>query len=418
MATYEFRLPDIGEGLHEATVLEWYVDPDGTVTEDEPLCDVETEKAVVEIPAPCDGTVTDLRVDAGGRVEVGDVIAVFETDEVPTGETDGSEATTDPPADTPVPGANGGGQTHSATERVVAMPSTRRYARRHDVDITAIDTEHGRVTRNDVDRVRTDTGRDSSTRKAIRHPTTEVTPHSVEDPAGPTTREPLTGIRKRISERMVESKTIVPHVSSGYESDAGAFLAVKNRLDERYDTDVGHTALLMKAVVPALEAHPMMNAAVDDRADELVKKEFYNIGFATDTDDGLVVPVVDDVDEKSIVEVARTVRRHAEAAREGTLAPSALRGGTFTVSNLGGYDEYGRYGTPIINYPQVAILALGPITNRPVAINDSDIGVRKRMTTSLSFDHRVVDGTGATEFMTTLLSLLEDRDELLLTVTP
>jgi len=464
VVTFEYRLPDPGEGLTEAEIESWYVEPGDEVGEDDRLLDVETDKAVVEIPAPCPGTVTELRVDPGDVVQVGEVIAVFETDSPPRQQARGSEATADAsaaasgatesggPADASASGgaelvdavervddradeagasaaesaASSGGDAAAAGaggERVFAAPSTRRYAREQGVDLSAVSGSGpgGRVLREDVDAaanasasVESAAVESAATGSATAGDAAERGgAASVEEDGVAATRRPLRGLRARIAENMERSASTIPHVTSGFEADAGEFVAVKERFDEKHDVHVTYTALLVKAVVPALREYPLVNASLDDDAGEIVEHRYYNVGVATHTDDGLIVPVVKDVDEKSIVEIARELADLTAAARERSIAPGDLRGGTFTLTNVGSHSEHGTFGTPIINHPEAAILGVGRIGYEPVATGPDDFEVRRRVGFSFSYDHRLVDGVTASEFMEYVIEGIEDPGVLL-----
>jgi len=226
-------------------------------------------------------------------------------------------------------------------------------------------------------------------------------------------RRPLRGLRKTVAENMVESKRTIPHVTSGFEADAGELVDLKERLDEKLDAPVTYTTLLAKAVVPALKEFPILNASIDDEADEIVEKHYYNLGIATHTEQGLMVPVIEDVDETSLAELGRELADLVERTREREADPSELRGGTFTITNTGSHSEHGTFGTPIIRHPEVAILGVGRISNEPVAVSDDEIEVRKRLPLTLSYDHRLVDGVTATQFAEHVIEAVEDPDLLL-----
>jgi pyruvate dehydrogenase E2 component (dihydrolipoamide acetyltransferase) len=444
---YEFPLPDPGEGLTEAEIVEWYVEEGAEVDEDGPLCEVETDKALVEIPIPCPGRLVELRADPGDVVRVGEVIAVFETDDPPRGASSGSETAPDPePEPEPEPesaaasddgdesvdaavtrvGAEtdegiGDGSTNG--ERAFAAPSTRRYAREQGVDLTSVagSGPGGRVLREDVDAYlerqsaeeeepATAAPSGDGSADATGSPTAEATEA---DDSGEVVRRPLRGLRKTIAENMVRSKQTIPHVTSGYEADARDLVALKERLDEKLDERVTYTALVLKAVVPGLEEFPLLNASIDDDAEEIVEKHYYNVGVATHTEDGLMVPVVENVDEKSVAELGAELTDLVERARERDVGVSELRDGTFTVTNTGSHGGHGTFGTPIIRHPESAIMGVGRIQNKPVAMSDTEMEVRKVIPLTLSYDHRLIDGVTAGQFMEYVIEAIEDSDVLL-----
>jgi len=416
---FEFRLPDPGEGLTEAEIVEWHAAAGEDVREDDLLVEVETDKAVVEIPTPCTGTLLEIRAEPGDVVSVGDVIAVFETENPPRQQSfEGDEAASgDQAAAAATPATEETGEAEPAEsagpDRVFAAPSTRRYAREQGVDLSAVEGTgpNGRILREDVDRY-------------LEEPEPEVTEPTTESVAAPTTaattadagerdvREPLRGLRRTIAENMQTAAREIPHVTSGFEADAGELVDLKERLDAKHDVDVTYTALLVKAVVPALEAFPLVNASVDMDAGEIVKHQYYNVGVATHTEEGLIVPVIKDVDEKSLVEVAEALSTKVEAARNREIAPGDLQDGTFTITNTGSHGGHGTFGTPIIRHPEAAILGVGRIEEKPVAV-DGEVEVRDRIGFSFSYDHRLIDGVTAGQFAETVIEGIEDPDLLL-----
>jgi len=435
---FEFRLPDPGEGLTEAEFVGWAVSEGQEIREDDALCEVETDKAVVEIPAPCTGTIVELRTDPGAVIDVGEVIAVFETVNPPrqqevgagagtresapgepgqdSAPVDVTEAVEDGPGPRSEPLASDEGTSadpegadaltsSTSAERRFAAPSTRRYAREHGIDFDEIEGTGpgGRVLRNDVDR---------------RIATTETSDEPPDKAAvdlsdGPrAVRESLTGVRRSIAENMQRSVREIPHVTSAFETDAEELVALKRRLNEKYDQRVTYTAILLKAVVPALQAHPMVNASIDMEAGEIVKHQEYNIGVATHTDDGLLVPVIDEVDNKSLLEVAAALETQTAAARNRSLDPADMQGGTFTVTNMGTRGADATFGTPIIRPPEAAILGVSAITDGVVAVR-GEPQIRDRISFSFSYDHRLIDGVTAAEFMETVVESIEDVDAFL-----
>lgn len=418
VTTYEFRLPDPGEGLTEAELLEWHVSVGEEVAEDDPLCDVETDKAVVEIPSPCSGELVEVRCDPGDTVAVGDVIAVFETTNPPrqaqSEQSAGSEAETRDQSgreneqhETPTRSGDG----ESGRDRVFAAPSTRRYAREHDVDITQVEGTgpNGRVLEEDIDRYL----ETQSETPAAPTPAGEEPPRQGVTADAEESRRPLRGIRKQIAENMTRSMSEIPHVTSGFEADATELVSLKERLDEKHEANITYTPILVKAVIPALKAYPTVNASLDMEQEEVVEKHYYNIGVATDTEAGLMVPVIEHADRKSIVEIARELEDLAERARDRSIDVSELQDGTFTITNVGGQGQHGTFGTPIINHPEVAILGVGRIKKQPVAGNADTVQVRDRIGFSFSFDHRLIDGALASQFMEMVIEGIEDPDVLL-----
>ncbi|MDY6761945.1 MAG: 2-oxo acid dehydrogenase subunit E2 [Candidatus Nanohaloarchaea archaeon] len=519
----EFEFPDVGEGVTEGTLIEWLVEEGDTVEEDESLAEVETDKAVVEVPSPTDGTIQELKAAEGDTIKVGNVIVVIddagsdgetagagegtgdkdetadedegtEKQDEETEESAGDEETEDSGGSTSVvgdledaddteeePGETGGAAASEeeppaeAGGKVLAAPSTRQLAREKDVDIATVDGSGpgGRVTKADVEQAAeggTDTtgGEERAGGKVLATPSVRnladeldvdleqvegsgpggrVTEEDVRgaaeggEPASPAgedggtfgssgrrfapkdydfgqwgevEREEMSGTRKTIAKQMERSKYTAPHVTATDDADVTELVAVREKEKERAEEEGIHLTFLpfvVKAVISALRDYPRLNASLDEETGELVKKNYYNIGVAVATDDGLLVPNVKDADEKSIFRIADEVNELAEQARNRELSLEQMQGGTFTITNWGSIG--GKYGTPILNYPEVGILGTGVIEEKPVAV-DGDIRVRKVMPLSLSFDHRVVDGAYAAQFMNELVTHLEDPDLLMM----
>lgn len=367
---FEFRLPDLGEGIHEAEVRRWLVAEGQTVREDQPLVEVETDKAVVEIPSPVAGTV--LRHGAGEAqvVAVGSVLVTIETAQAATASV--------PPAGEEPLGIVGFVAPPASLQ---ATPVARRVAKELGVEITQVTGTGpgGRITEDDV------------RAHAGRGPAEE--------------RVPLRGLRKRIAERMVQSAFTAPHVTAMEEADVTTLAALRERAQPR----LTFLPFIVKAVVAALRDNPFLNASIDVDAGVIILKRYYHIGIATAAEDGLLVPVIRDADRKDLWEIARELTRLTEAARTRAIGHDDLHGSTFTISNYGAFG--GLFGTPIINPPEVAILGIGRVQDKPV-VRDGQIVVRKLMGVSLSFDHRVVDGEGAGRFLRQVIERLEAPDDL------
>lgn len=480
----EFKLPDVGEGVAEGEIIEWLVEEGDVVEEDQPLVEVETDKAVVEIPSPVDGSIKERRVEEGEIVPVGTVIVVIEPTE---------EADTDADTAGVVTGAAGeASPTESAAAedaasdgaRVFAPPHVRRLARELGVDLATVEGTGpgGRVTDSDVraaaepaastapdseppsepepaqpttevsaspggaevaDRERTlatpatrrvarELGVDLNQVPAVEERDGEafVTPEAVrafaeagEPPAGPAVgvepsareeRVAYRGVRRTIGQHMEQSKYTAPHVSHHDTADATALVAARSELKphaEELGIRLTYLPFVMKAVVAAVKSFPDLNASLDEEAEEIVRKRYYNIGVATATDHGLLVPVVEGVDGKGLLQIASEIEELAEKARDRSISREEMQGGTFTVTNIGGIG--GEFATPIINYPEVAILGMGAIRKRPRVVDD-EVVPRQTLPLSLSFDHRVVDGATAAEFTNELIAFIENPIRLLI----
>ncbi len=420
----EFKLPDLGEGLTEAEIVSVLVAEGEEVQEDQPVLLVETEKAQVELPSPFGGRVAKIHVRTGERVKVGSVLLSFE----------GAGG----PAAAPRPASVGATPTVQALSSATApaaagappaaTPATRRLARELGVELTTVrgSGPGGRITDDDV--------RAAAARPAGA-PAREATPARASEPAEPprplahqveapplprfeqwgsVEREPLRGVRRRSAEHLALAWSLIPHVTQMDQADITALDAMRRRYQGvagAWGGDLTLTVLLVKAVTLILGRHPRFNASLDPETGDLVKKRYYHIGVAVDTERGLIVPVLRDVDRKRVRELAVELPQLAARVREGKASLEDLRGGTFTVTNTGALGGTG--ATPIINYPEVAILGVARAREMPV-VRDGQVVVRLILPFSLAFDHRVIDGMEAARFCTDLVGLLEDPERLLL----
>jgi pyruvate dehydrogenase E2 component (dihydrolipoamide acetyltransferase) len=409
---FEFKLPDVGEGLHEAEVVEWLVQPGATVSLDQPMVDIQTDKAIVQIPAPVAGVVRDIRVPVGQVAKVGDVLVVFEVANTPAVARVAAPTLPATSNHAPVPVAS-----PIPHQRVLAAPAVRKLARQLGIDLALVRGSGpvGRVLPEDV---RAFVARPSARPETL--PITAPTPmiervpvnghaHSAEAIAppppptivapGPEAEQvPLTGLRRRIAERM-EQAARIPQVTVFEEVDATALLALKQNLTtaaERQHVRLTVTALLIKLVVQALRENPVFNAALDLANQQITYYHVYHIGVAAATPDGLVVPVVRHVEQRNLLQVSQELARLTEGARQRTLTREELSGSTFTLTNFGSFG--GLQGTPILNPPEAAILGCGRIEKRAVVV-DEQIAIRPVMSLALTFDHRLIDGANAVGFL-------------------
>jgi pyruvate dehydrogenase E2 component (dihydrolipoamide acetyltransferase) len=372
---YEFKLPDLGEGLTEGEIAGWLVAEGDEVAEDQPLVEIQTDKTTVEIPSPAAGTVTRILVEEGATVPVGTVLVVIGgagaepvADEQPRAEPapqqDAAAAASTVPRSAP-------------TGRVRATPLVRRVAEELGVDLATVEGTgpQGRVTEDDVRAA------------AAGAP-------AAAEPAEGERREPLRGVRRLIAEHLMTAHREVPAVTVVEECD---FTVLDGMRGER-----SYLPYVLRATVEGLRAVPELNARLD--GDQIVYLERYDLGLAVQTEQGLVVPVVRDADARSLDELEAGVARLAEAARSGTLRPEELRGSTFTVSSGGKLG--GLFATPLVNHPEVGILGVHRIAERPV-VHDGEIVVRKVGLLACTFDHRVVDGVRATAFLLEVIRRLE-----------
>ncbi|MFH1010257.1 MAG: dihydrolipoamide acetyltransferase family protein [bacterium] len=438
---YEFILPDLGEGIHEGEILKWHIAVGDTIKEDEPLVDVETDKAAVTIPSPKAGKVVSLNGKIGDTVSVGDVVAAFamEGEEIaapPKAVAVPKVAVPPvaaPPPKVPVPPA----APIPSKGPIPAAPATRRFARENGIDIRLVTPTGpgGRVTLDDVKRYMLETTKKPpAIVEAVKEPAEErraaaefaahaasaipfldIEPMPDFEQWGPVEREPLRSIRRKVAHRMVTSMILVPHVAHVDEADVTLLEEFRQREKSRRAGQPGERltllAFVIKAVAAGLRAAPAFNASLDPFKEEIVYKKYYHIGIATDTGRGLMVPVIHDADRKSILQIAAAIENLATRARDGKIEVAELRGGTFTITNVGPLG--GTALIPAINYPEVAILGIGKVQEKPV-VREGQIVIRKILPLTLAFDHRVADGADAARFVSELVRHLSDPNLLLL----
>jgi pyruvate dehydrogenase E2 component (dihydrolipoamide acetyltransferase) len=464
MKTYEFKLPDIGEGVAEGEIVKWLVSPGDIVKEDQPMVEVMTDKATVTITAPKAGKILETRGTEGGVVPVHSVLVVFDI----SGSGDASAAAAAPEAKresaatavgdiketlpgmnlarAPTPAAakiNGDAAKQAYfNEKPLATPATRKLARELGVDLRTVPPTgpNGRVIRDDVQA--------SNVADAVSGAAVEAAPQSVPMPeiprrelglplpppsqttaaarppqritsaaAGdhaPDERIPLRGMRKRIFEGMSRSVHTAAHFTFVEECDVTALKELRARLRgpaEKAQVKLTFLPFFVKAVVAALKRHPMLNSAFDEATQEIVVRKSYHIGIASSTDAGLIVPVVRDADRKSILDIARDITRLAEDTKAGKAKAEDLGGSTFTITSLG--QQGGLFATPILNFPEVGILGIHQMKQKPV-VRDGQIVVGDVMLLSLSFDHRIIDGHIGAAFAYEIIGYLENPDRLFL----
>ena len=405
---FEFHLPDIGEGVAEGEVVKWLVKEGAEVKENQPLVEIMTDKVNVEIPSPKKGTVLKLMAKEGEVVKVGQVLLVIgEKDEqakTPSQEPAKPSMPAPAAAEVSQPVSLGTASASRKPPEILATPATRKLARDLGVDLSLVQGTGpgGRITDEDVQRFR---------KLGPRPVTAAVT---ATGKPGSEERIPLRGIRRKTAERMVKSKHTAAHVTHVDEVDMTEIVQLREKTRESTEkrrVKLTYLPFIIRALIPALKQYPYLNATLDDEKEEIVLKKYYNIGIATNTDQGLLVPVVKDADHKSITQLADEIARLSDRARAGQLTLDEIQGSTFTITNVGGIG--GVFATPIINYPEVAILGVHKITKRPV-VKDNQVVVRDMTYLSVSFDHRVLDGAMAAEFMNVIKQYLEDPKLLLL----
>ncbi|WP_445506698.1 dihydrolipoamide acetyltransferase family protein [Niallia sp. 03190] len=428
---FQFRLPDIGEGIHEGEIVKWFVKPGDKVQEDDVLCEVQNDKAVVEIPSPVEGTVEEVLVDEGTVAVVGDVLITFDAPGYENLQFKGDhgdgeeEAKAEAPAEAAQEAPAAEAVEVDPSRRIIAMPSVRKYAREKGVDIRTVSGsgKNGRITKEDIEaflnggaKVETTTEAASVAAETTEAPVSEAPAASVSIPEGdfPETREKMSGIRKAIAKAMVNSKHTAPHVTLMDEVEVSKLVAHRKKFkDVAAGKGIKLTFLpyVVKALTSALKEFPALNTSLDDATSEIVHKHYYNIGIAADTEKGLLVPVVKNADRKGIFNISNEINELAGKAREGKLAPNEMKGASCTISNIG--SAGGQWFTPVINHPEVAILGIGRIAEKAI-VKDGEIVAAPVLALSLSFDHRMIDGATAQNAMNHIKRLLNDPELLLM----
>jgi pyruvate dehydrogenase E2 component (dihydrolipoamide acetyltransferase) len=418
---FKLTLPDIGEGVVEAEVQRWFVQPGDAVEEDQPLVEVMTDKATVTIPSPKRGRVIRLWCDAGAVAKVHAPLVELEVDDAATVPANGHA----PAAPTPTPGRTVAEE--AAQVKALATPAVRAMARSLGVDLQAVlgSGKGGRVTKEDLEAAaaRVSAGAAEKAAGANGHgaqlqvsaaPPAPVVPIAqppvarVVTPRGEEERIPLRGLRKRIAENIARSKRTAAHFTFVEQADVTELVKVKHRMADAARAEgvrLTYLAFIVKAAVAALKRFPEMNASLDEERNEVVVKKWYDIGIASSTDLGLMVPVVRGADRLSLLDVAREIARIARDTKAGHARPDDVGNSTFTVTSLGGLG--GLFGTPVLNYPEVGIMGVHRIRPTPV-VRNGEIVARDVMYVSMTGDHRVVDGQMIAGFTYQVVKYLED----------
>ena len=392
----EFKFPDVGEGIAEAEIVRWLVKEGDSVKEDQDLLEVETDKALLTLNSPYTGKITKLHGKEGEIIKVGDVLTTVDAggeEGTVTGAEKGDSGT--------VVGTLNDNEVVEVIRPVQATPAVRVLAKQMGIDLASVKGTGpgGRITKEDVETAATKTGEQTSAEA---------------DAYGLVEKIPLRGIRRTVAKRMAEASKRVAEVTIWEDADITELEQVRARerkVAEEKGVKLTYLPFLIKAVIPALNAHPYFNASLDEGAEAIVLKKYFNIGIAVDTSDGLIVFVIKDADKKNILDLAKETATLAEKARLRKIDLHELKGSTFTITNYGVVGA--SYGTPIINYPEVAILGLGKIEDRPV-VRSGQIAIRKMMPLSLAFDHRAIDGVEAGRFLGVVIQHLEDPNLMLI----
>lgn len=449
---YEFKLPDIGEGVVDGEIVKWLVNEGDEVAEDQPMVEIMTDKATVTIPSPKKGKILKLHGEEGSIAEVHSTLVTIEeaggeaeksAPKKAAADAKQAEAKAPKPGDshdkprelteTGVPptgfdesrrGAieaprEAAAARQSPEDRVLATPVTRRLAREYSVDLQDVEGSgpQGRVLKRDI--LAFIESRKSAKPSPARAPAPALpAPPSISIPAPSAAAEdermPMRGLRRAIFRKMVQSEHFAVPFTYVEEVDCTELVALRKRLNQRYASEgirLTFLPFIIKALIAALRKTPHLNAVMDEEKEELIIRKAYNIGIGVATDAGLTVAVIHDADHKNMVELASALDRLGNAARENKLEMSELTGGTFTITSLG--KDGGMFATPVINHPEVGILGIHRIEQRPVVV-DGEIVIRDRMYMSCSFDHRVIDGHVGAAFVGDIVRLLQDPERLLI----
>jgi pyruvate dehydrogenase E2 component (dihydrolipoamide acetyltransferase) len=417
-ARREFTLPTLGEGIESGVVVAVQVKPGDTVAAGQELFTIETDKASMPLTADANGRVEEVRVKQGDKVNVGSVLAMLSGGQGERGATPAPAAAPSQPVAKPKPvpaiSGNGSAASSAAVGPIPAGPATRRYAREHGVNLVEVSgsARGGRVTVDDVK---------SHIRAHMQHGTPAGPAAGIAVPPlpdfskyGPIEKKPLSTIRKKIAENLTLAWHAAPAVTQFDLADITDLEAGRKRITDglpKGSAKVTMTVLAIKAVVAALREFPNFNASLDLASGEVVYKQYFHIGIAVDTERGLVVPVIRDVEKKSIRDLATEVATLAEKSRAGKLAIEEMRGGSFTITNLGGIG--GTAFSPIVNYPEVAILGISRAATQPV-FKDGQFVPRLMMPLCLTYDHRIIDGADGARFTNRLVQLFSDPIRLLM----
>ena len=427
---FEFRFPDIGEGIAEGTLIKWLVEVNEDIEEGQSVAEVETDKVTTEIPSPKTGKVLALKFEEGDIIDVGDVFISLDlsgdsedTAEVP--ELDEKEEVVEEEtagvvgevvaSSEEIPASTEGSSQESKPQeqnKVLATPVARKLAKDLNVNIGEVKGTgpNGRVMKEDIKN-----WKDSSSKSLVEVKQDRVVPKlDLSSIDGDIERVPLTRIRKTIAEQMSLSRFTIPHTTAMEEIDVSNLYEFRSKYKDILKEDnvnITYLPFIIKAITLALKEMPEFNSSLDEEKQELILKHFYHIGIATDTDRGLMVPVLRDADKKSVVEIAKEIEDLSSRAKDNKMEISELRGSTFTLTNFGSIG--GLFGIPIINYPESAILGVGRIVKKPI-VRDDEIVIARILPLSLSYDHRVIDGASGVRFISILSKLLSDPEVLLL----
>lgn len=421
---YEFKLPELGEGMAEGDISSWLVKVGDTVKEDDPLVEIQNDKSVSELPSPVAGKIVEIVKQEGETAEIGDVLVKIDDGKSHAASSDEGAPATQPAQDSTVTGTPA---ISDPNKLILAMPSVRQYARDKGIDISQVTLigNHGQILRADIDNfngvakpVAPAAAKPQAAPKEAPASTKAsgqaIKPYKSDQPELET-REAMSPMRKIIAKSMRTSKDIAPHVTSFDDVEVSALMDNRKKYKQAAaDQNIHLTFLpyIVKALVATLKKFPEFNASIDDTTQEVVYKHYYNIGIATNTDHGLYVPNVKNADSKGMFEIAKEITENTQAAYDNKLKPQSMKGGSITISNVGSIG--GGWFTPVINQPEVAILGVGKIAKEPYVNEDGEIVVGRMLKLSLSYDHRLIDGALAQNALNYMNSLLHDPELLLM----
>ncbi|TJX64207.1 2-oxo acid dehydrogenase subunit E2 [Soehngenia saccharolytica] len=436
---FEFQFPDIGEGIHEGIITKWLVKEGDLIKEGDSVAEVETDKVTTEIPSPKTGKIVELRANNGDTIHVGDVFVVIDTEgaadeespvekkdtlnekkEIVEEENAGvvGEVIASSEVIAPSDESNFRSENKDEVKKALATPVARKLAKDLGVDINQIvgSGPNGRVMKEDIIKAsekpqvgKQEVAIDETVKTARKAQEEKVL---IEDEK--VERIPLTKIRKTIAEKMTQSRFTIPHTTAMDELDVTELYEFRKRYkDSLREEEINLTFMpfIIKATIAVLKQMPEFNSTLDEENDELILKKFYHIGIATDTERGLMVPVIKDADRLSIIELAKKVDEISSKAKNNQIELKDLKGSSFTITNYGSIGGY--YGIPIINYPESAILGVGRIVQKPI-IKNNEIVKAWILPLSLSYDHRIIDGASGARFLNMMKELLENPEMLLL----
>ncbi|USK30391.1 2-oxo acid dehydrogenase subunit E2 [Bacillus sp. CMF21] len=450
--SFEFKMPDIGEGIHEGEIVKWFIKPGDEVNEDDVLAEIQNDKAVVEIPSPVKGKVIELKVEEGTVATVGQTLITFDAPGYENlkfkGDDHGDEPAKEEKTEAQVQSTAEAGQdvkkeeapkqeTAAATgagaqdqaevdpdRRIIAMPSVRKYAREKGVEIRQVSGsgKNGRIGKEDIDAFLEGGSKPAETQteapqtEAKEEKTEQKAPAKQAVPEGdfPETREKMSPMRKAISKAMVNSKQTAPHVTLMDEVDVTKLVSHRKQFKgvaAEQGIKLTYLPYVVKALTSALKKYPVLNTSIDDKTEEVIQKHYYNIGIAADTEKGLMVPVVKNAERKSIFDISDEINGLATKARDGKLSAAEMKGASCTITNIG--SAGGQWFTPVINHPEVAILGIGRIAEKAIVV-DGEIVAAPVLALSLSFDHRMIDGATAQNALNHIKRLLNDPQLILM----